>query len=152
MTHEASPATFSSQGNYRTNITAFGVEPGVLRSDGGRLSFTGRDGKVYFDAPIEAFHSVGLAEMNETLEIWHGSTRHRISLVTGGPMLGNMVGEFESDTVAKRWRDYLVPLVGPVPADVKVKKPVSKGLQLTVTLLLCLLLVVVVFVAVFMFM
>lgn len=88
--------------------------------------------------------------MNETLEIWEAATRHRISLVSGGPMIGAMQGEFESDIVARHWRDFLAPLVGPVPAGVTVKKPVSKALQLTLTIVLSLLLVVAVFVAVFM--
>jgi len=139
-----------SAGSYRTNMTALGVRPGALTLDAGRLGFVADDGQVFFDAPVEQFHSVGLAEMNETLEIWQGATRHRISLVAGGPLLGNMLGEFESDTLAKRWRDLLAPLVGVVPPGVQVKKPVSKGLQLTVTLLISLIVVIAVFVAVFM--
>jgi hypothetical protein len=141
---------FQSPGSYRTNMTALGVKPGTLTAQNGRLSFVGQDGHPYFDAPFAEFHSVGLAEMNETLEIWQRSTRHRISLVSGGPLLGNIQGEFESDTTARRWHDFLVPLVGTAPADVHVKKPVSKGVQLTLTILLSLLGVIVVLVAVFM--
>jgi hypothetical protein len=145
-----SDQVFQSPGSYRTNITALGVKPGVLTAQNGRLSFVGQDGHTYFDAPFTAFHSVGLAEMNETLEVWEGPTRHRVSLVSGGPLIGNIAGEFESDTTAKRWRAYLAPLVGSPPPDVHVKKPVSKALQLTLTILLSLLIVVAVFVVVFM--
>lgn len=145
-----SPAGFESRGNYRTNMTALGVRPGLLKAADGRLSFVADDGEVFFNAAFPELHSVGLAEMNSTLEIWQGSTRHRISLVSGGPIVGNIVGEFTSDTVATRWANYLQPLVGPVPAGVKVKKPVSKGTQLTLTILASLVIVIVVLVAVFM--
>lgn len=141
--------TFESAGSYRTNMTALGLRSGTLRADGARLSFVANDGEVFFDGPIGSFHSVGLAEMNETLEVWEGATRHRISLVAGGPFIGNMQGEFESDTVAKRWRDYLAPLVGPVPAGVTVKKPMSKATQLTLILLFSVVIVIVVIAAVF---
>ncbi len=139
-----------SAGAYRTNMTAMGVRPGALTLADGRLSFLADDGQTLFDAQVEEFHSVALAEMNETLEIWQGATRHRISLAVGGPLLGNMVGEFESDTLAKRWRDLLAPLVGAVPPGVTVKKPMSKGVQLTLALLFSLVVVIAVLVAVFM--
>lgn len=144
--------TRADRGSYRTNMTALGVRPGTLKFEDGRISFVADDGQVFFDAPVEQFHSVGLAEMNETLELWQGQTRHRVSLAVGGPLLGNIQGEFESDTVAKRWREFLLPLVGPVPPGVKVKKPVSKALHMTLTILFVTLFVVAVLVAVFMFM
>ncbi len=151
--YQADPGSlsrFESPGSYRTNMTALGVRPGTLRAVDGSLSFVANDGEVFFDAPFVQFHSVGLAEMNETLEVWQGAKRHRVSLVAGGPLIGNMQGEFESNTVAKRWRDYLAPLVGPVPPGVTVKKPVSKGTQLTLSILFALIVTIVVIAAVFM--
>lgn len=125
----SSPAEYQSPGSYRTNMTALGVRPGVLRATDGRLAFVADDGTVFFDAPLPAFHSVGLAEMDQTLEVWEDRTRHRISLAEGGPLVANMVGPYQSDTNAKRWVAYLKPLVGSVPAGVTVKKPASKGQQ-----------------------
>lgn len=147
---QQSMSAYESRGNYRTNMTALGVRPGVLKAADGRLSFVADDGEVFFDAPVSELHSVGLAEMNGTLEIWQGPTRHRVSLVSGGPLVGNLVGEFTTDTVAGHWQAYLQPLVGPAPADVKVKKPLSKGAQVMLSVLLVAVLTIVVLVAVFM--
>ena len=79
-------------------MTALGVRPGLLRATSGtpmdRLSFVADDGEVYFDAPIAELHSVGLAEMNRTLEVWEGDKRHRVSLAPEGVLMGNIVGSF----------------------------------------------------------
>lgn len=144
-----SEQTFSSRGSYRTNITALGVRPGVLTADRGRLSFVGQDGQVFFNAAFQELHSVGLAEMDQTLEIWQGDTRHRISLADGGPLVGNLLGVVETDTVAKRWHAYLAPLVGPPPAGVTVHKPVSRGLHMTLAVIFSVLFALIVLVAVF---
>ena len=122
---------YETRGNYRTNMTALGVRPGLLKATSGlamdRLTFVADNGEVLVDAPISQLHSVGLAEMNRTLEFWDGDKRHRISLAPEGVLMGNIVGEFQSNSLATQWYDYLVPLVGSPPQGVKVKKPLSRG-------------------------
>ena len=122
---------YETRGNYRTNMTALGVRPGVLRATSGTpmdlLSFFADDGEDYFDAPIAELHSVGLAEMNRPLEVWEGDKRHRVSLAPEGVLMGNIVGEFQSKSLATQWYDYLQPLVGSPPPGVHVKKPLSRG-------------------------
>ena len=93
----------------------------------GRLTFVADNGEVLLDAPINELHSVGITEMDRTLEVWQGDTRHRISLAPEGVYLGNLVGGFVPATLAGQWRDYLLPLVGTPPPGVRVKKPLSRA-------------------------
>ena len=144
---------YESKGSYRTNMTALGVRAGVLRATSGgphdRLTFTADDGEVLLDAPISELHSVGLAEMNGTLEVWQASQRHRISLAPGGVLAGNIVGEFAPTSIAMQWRDYLLPLVGEPPAGVKVKKPLSRAANIWLGVGISLVILIVVLAAVF---
>lgn len=146
---------YETRGSYRTNMTALGVRPGMLRVTAGEpvnsLSFVADDGKVFFDTPISELHSVGVAEMNRTLEIWEGSTRHRISLAPEGVLMGNIVGEFQSQSLATQWRDYLAPLVGSPPADVKVRKPLSRAANIWLGVLIALVILIAVLVGVMLF-
>ncbi len=139
---------YESRGSYRTNMTALGVRPGLLRATSGeavdRLTFIADDGEVFFDAPIGEFHSVGLAEMNRTLEVWQGEKRHRISLAPEGVLMGNIVGEFQSKSLATQWCDYLQPLQGSPPLGVKVKKPLGRTANIWLGVILALVVLVVV--------
>ncbi len=143
---------YESKGSYRTNMTALGVRAGVLRATSGtpadRLTFTTDDGQVLLDAPISELHSVGLAEMNGTLEVWQADRRHRISLAPGGVLAGNIIGEFAPQSIAMQWRDYLLPLVGDPPAGVKVKKPLSRAANIWLGVGISLVILIVVLVAV----
>ena len=143
---------YETRGNYRTNMTALGVRPGLLKATSGlpedRLSFVADDGEVFFDAPIAQLHSVGLAEMNRTLEIWEGDKRHRVSLAPEGVLMGNIVGEFQSNSLATQWYDYLLPLVGSPPQGVKVKKPLSRGANIGLAFAIAFAVLVVVIIAV----
>ena len=127
---QPSQGVYEIRGEYRTNMSAFGVRSGVLRAVTSgpepRLTFTADDGEDIFDGPLRGFHSVGLAEYDTTLEIWLGDQRHRISLATGGPLVGNMFGVYDSNSNAKQWHDFLVSQVGAPPAGVTVKKPMGK--------------------------
>lgn len=69
---------------YRTNATVFGERPGTLRVTAERLTFTETGGEVLIDAPLSDLHSVHLAEMDTAVDLWHGSTRHRL-VVPPGP-------------------------------------------------------------------
>ena len=143
---------YESRGSYRTNMTALGVRPGLLRATSGdatgHLTFIADDGEVFFDAPISEFHSVGLAEMNRTLEVWQGEKRHRISLAPEGVLMGNIVGEFQSTSLATQWCDFLKPLQGSPPPGVKVKKPLSRAANIWLGVLIALVVLIVVIVAV----
>lgn len=143
---------YESRGNYRTNMTALGVRAGLLRAtpepEGERLAFIADDGEVLLDAPVSQLHSVGLAEMNQTLEIWQSDKRYRISLAPEGVLMGNIVGEFQPRTLAVQWHDYLQPLQGSPPPGVHVKKPLSRGANIWLGVALALVVLVVVFVVV----
>lgn len=145
-------SAYVARGSYRTNITALGVRPGVLRTTAGmpvdRLTFVADNGESLLDAAIDELHSVGLAEMNGTLEVWQGDKRHRISLAPGGPLVGNVVGEFQPTSVAMQWHDYLQPRVGVPPPGVRVKKPLSRGANIGIGVVLALIIIVVVIAAV----
>lgn len=103
---------------------------------------------MLLDAPVSQLHSVGLAEMNQTLEIWQSDKRYRISLAPEGVLMGNIVGEFQPRTLAVQWHDYLQPLQGSPPPGVHVKKPLSRGANIWLGVALALVVLVVVLIMV----
>lgn len=144
--------TYGAVGYYRTNVTALGVKEGqlaaVIDGDNSRLTFITNSGETLFDGQLSSFHSLGLTEWDSTLELWHNDQRHRVCMTPGGPLVGNMKGAYVGNTEASKWFEVLKPYVGEKPADVKVRKPMSRSGYVVMNIAVVVLVLLVAFVIV----
>ncbi len=154
-----------SPGGYRVGpcdpgiplFTMLAQPSGTLQLAFGRLRFTTTGGRVVFDLPLAELHSLGVGELGTAIDVWHGDTRHRVSLAgppefmvpsaAGADPIIGAVGVTSGVTQTRRekekaraWRDLLEPYVAAdPPPGVKVRRPMGNAAYVVSASLLILL-------------